>query len=61
MKILIADDHAVVRRGLQQILADEFDVVEFGEAADAGEAGLGEDGEMLPDDYTAIASLFLGS
>lgn len=37
MKILIADDHAVVRRGLQQILADEFDVAEFGEAADAGE------------------------
>lgn len=37
MRILIADDHAVVRRGLQQILADEFDVVEFGEAADAAQ------------------------
>ncbi len=38
LKILIVDDHAVVRRGLQQILADEFDVVEFGEAVDAGDA-----------------------
>lgn len=32
MKILIADDHAVLRQGLKQILADEFDKVEFGEA-----------------------------
>ena len=38
MRILIVDDHAVVRRGLQQILADEFDEVEFGEAANADEA-----------------------
>jgi DNA-binding NarL/FixJ family response regulator len=33
MKILIADDHAVLRQGLKQILADEFEGVEFGEAA----------------------------
>ncbi len=33
MKILIADDHALLREGLKQILSDEFDKVEFGEAA----------------------------
>jgi len=33
MKILIADDHAVVRRGLRDILADELGRVTFGEAA----------------------------
>lgn len=32
LKILITDDHAVVRRGLKQILAEEFDEVVFGEA-----------------------------
>ena len=38
MRILIADDHAVVRRGLKQILADEFKKAEFGEAGNAREA-----------------------
>jgi DNA-binding NarL/FixJ family response regulator len=38
MKILIADDHAVVRRGLRQILADEFKRAEFEEVASANEA-----------------------
>src|SRR2546429_536868 len=38
MRILIADDHAVVRRGLKQILADEFKQAQFGEAANAREA-----------------------
>jgi DNA-binding NarL/FixJ family response regulator len=38
MKILIADDHAVVRQGLKQILADEFRRATFGEAANAQEA-----------------------
>ena len=38
MRILIADDHAVVRRGLKQILADEFKQAHFGEAANAREA-----------------------
>ena len=38
MRILIADDHAVVRKGLRQILADEFKKAEFGEAANAREA-----------------------
>ncbi len=38
MKILIVDDHAVVRRGLRQILADEFRRADFGEARNAQEA-----------------------
>ena len=38
MKILIADDHAVVRHGLRQILADEFKRAEFGEAKNGQEA-----------------------
>lgn len=38
MKILITDDHAVLRRGLMQILEDGFGKLHFGEAANAGEA-----------------------
>ncbi|SPE50819.1 Two component transcriptional regulator, LuxR family [Verrucomicrobia bacterium] len=38
MRILLADDHSVVRRGLKQILADEFKRAAFGEAASAQEA-----------------------
>src|SRR5947199_4575173 len=38
MKILLADDHTVVRRGLKQILADEFKRATFGEARNAQEA-----------------------
>ena len=38
MKILITDDHAVVRSGLKQILAEEFTRAEFGEATNAQEA-----------------------
>src|SRR5438270_5573784 len=38
MKILLADDHAVVRHGLKQILADEFKRASFGEARNAQEA-----------------------
>ncbi len=38
MKILLADDHAVVRRGLKQILADDFKRATFGEARNAQEA-----------------------
>ena len=38
MKILIVDDHAVVRQGLRHILADEFQRAEFGEARNATEA-----------------------
>jgi two-component system invasion response regulator UvrY len=38
MKILLADDHTVVRHGLKQILADEFKRATFGEARNAQEA-----------------------
>jgi two-component system, NarL family, invasion response regulator UvrY len=38
MKILITDDHVVVRKGLRQILADEFKKAEFTEAGNASEA-----------------------
>jgi DNA-binding NarL/FixJ family response regulator len=37
IKILIADDHAVVRRGLKQILGEEPDMAVFGEARNAEE------------------------
>ncbi len=37
MKILIADDHTIVRRGLKQILLDEFPFAEIGEAGNAEE------------------------
>jgi len=38
MKILITDDHAVVRQGLRLILADHFKKAVFGEACNATEA-----------------------
>ena len=38
MRILITDDHAVVRSGLKQILAEAFTRATFGEAASAQEA-----------------------
>lgn len=34
-RILIADDHQVVRKGLRQILSDEFSELELGEAENA--------------------------
>jgi DNA-binding NarL/FixJ family response regulator len=37
-RILIVDDHAVVRDGLQRVLAAEHDEVEFGEASTINEA-----------------------
>jgi DNA-binding NarL/FixJ family response regulator len=37
IKILIVDDHAVVRRGLKQIFSDEPEMSVFGEAADTRE------------------------
>jgi DNA-binding NarL/FixJ family response regulator len=39
MKVLIVDDHAVVRRGVAQILAEAFQRIEIGEA-DSGKSGL---------------------
>jgi two-component system invasion response regulator UvrY len=38
MRILIADDHAVVRRGIRGILAEHFSKATFAEAQDAREA-----------------------
>lgn len=35
IKILIADDHAIVRKGLKQILLEEYPSATIGEAADA--------------------------
>jgi two-component system invasion response regulator UvrY len=37
MRILIADDHAVVRRGLKEILVDAFGKLTVGEASNAAE------------------------
>jgi DNA-binding NarL/FixJ family response regulator len=37
IKILIADDHPIVRQGLKQILAEESDMGEFGEAKNSQE------------------------
>lgn len=38
MRVLIADDHAVFRRGLKETLAEAFSAVVFGEASTAQEA-----------------------
>ena len=38
MHILITDDHAVVRRGLREILADSLEGATFSEAGSADEA-----------------------
>jgi two-component system, NarL family, invasion response regulator UvrY len=38
MKILLVDDHQVVRQGLKQMLADEYPKAVFGEAGTAAEA-----------------------
>lgn len=38
MKILLVDDHAVVRRGARELLAEEFPAAEFSEAANGEEA-----------------------
>src|SRR4030042_6515423 len=38
LKILVVDDHVIVREGLKQILADNPDIVVSGEASNGGEA-----------------------
>ncbi len=38
MRILLVDDHAIVRRGLRSLLSDEFRGAVFGEASDALQA-----------------------
>ena len=37
IRILVADDHPVVRQGLKQIIADSYDMVVAGEASDGQE------------------------
>src|SRR4029450_9841766 len=37
-RVLIADDHEIVRRGLKDLLEDEFPRLKFGEARNAQEA-----------------------
>ena len=37
-RVLIVDDHAIVRRGLRALLSDEFHGAAFGEASDAQQA-----------------------
>ena len=38
IRVLIVDDHAIVRRGLRELLSDEFNGAAFGEASDARQA-----------------------
>lgn len=38
IRILITDDHSIIRKGLKQILADAFGTAVFGEASDGNEA-----------------------
>lgn len=38
MKILLVDDHEVVRRGLEQMLAEELGAIDFGQAGSVAEA-----------------------
>ncbi|HET6996238.1 MAG TPA: response regulator transcription factor [Chitinophagaceae bacterium] len=50
LKILIADDHAVVRKGLKQILLEEYPSAQIGEVADA-ESLLSE---IMKDDWNIV-------
>ena len=38
IKVLIVDDHALFRRGLQMVLENETDIDVIGEASDGAEA-----------------------
>ena len=48
IKVILADDHAVVRRGIRQILTDHADMEVVGEAANGGDA-VDKCGEVRPD------------
>jgi DNA-binding NarL/FixJ family response regulator len=48
IRILIADDHPVVRKGLRQVIEEESGLTLVGEAAD-GQAGLSLINELRPD------------
>jgi DNA-binding NarL/FixJ family response regulator len=48
IRVLIVDDHALFRRGLEMVLAEERDIELVGEASDGAEA-VDKAGEALPD------------
>src|SRR5580658_5796052 len=48
IRVLIADDHALFRRGLEMVLVEEPDIEMVGQAADGAEA-VASAGELLPD------------
>jgi two-component system NarL family response regulator len=48
IRVLIVDDHALFRRGLQMVLAEESDIEVVGEASDGAEA-VEKAGQALPD------------
>src|SRR5690242_14198774 len=48
IRVLIADDHALFRRGLEMVLAEEDDIDIVGQASDGAEA-VAVAGESLPD------------
>jgi DNA-binding NarL/FixJ family response regulator len=48
LRVLIVDDHALFRRGLQMVLAQEEDIEVVGEAADGAEA-VSQAQELMPD------------
>src|SRR5205807_10394281 len=48
IRVLIVDDHALFRRGLQMVLAEEADIEVVGEASDGAEA-VEKAGQALPD------------
>ena len=48
IRVLLADDHAVLREGMRNLLAKEEDLVVVGEASD-GEEAVRLAAELLPD------------
>ncbi|CAN5640012.1 response regulator transcription factor [soil metagenome] len=48
IRVLVVDDHALFRRGLEMVLAQEIDIEVVGEASDGAEA-VTRAAEMLPD------------
>src|SRR6202047_3320409 len=48
IRVLIADDHALFRRGLEMVLDEETDIELVGQAGDGAEA-VKAAGELLPD------------
>ena len=48
IRVLVVDDHALFRRGLEMVLAQEDDIEVVGEAGDA-EAAVERAAELLPD------------